>query len=233
MRIFLILIFLCHATVLQAGFQADTPPEMEDWPARIISFAYSWRQDSAILNKLRTGESLPGRDGAQLLSDYVELYKIFGQNSGRSRPDLDLPFIGHYCWFRLHPGFSCGDPSKREYTDSGFLYVSDFVPSDKPFLILILSTPAPRRTAIYRLFQDQLDELYFRGDHEDNKCGLSNSDGPLFATYGLDVSTQGQIILTETEGFHWDMLPRRTYSLEVTADSCSLTLLTIDGKKVE
>ena len=105
----------------------------------------------------------------------------------------------------------CDDPTKRHFTDNGYLYITDPVwPDDgqeEPFLIVIASGVSPRTTSIYRLYADHVELLYGRGDDVLERCGLGQYDA-LFVTFGAQVVDEGVLILSETEGFHWDMLPR-------------------------
>lgn len=141
------------------------------------------------------------------------------------RLERELVGLGHYCWLKWQPGTDCGDPAQRHFTDNGYLYITDPVwPDDaqeKPFLIVITSGVSPRTTSIYRLYEDRVELLYGRGDDVSERCGLGQYDA-LFVTFGAQVVDDGVLMLTEAEGFHWDMLPRRGYRLEVVAENCRL-----------
>lgn len=204
------------------------PHPFEEWPALFLSYAYSLGWDYAFLDRLSTGSVPEGMHDFEspLVAKYQKLHALLQASEVGKNLERQLISLGHYCWVKWQPGMHCGDPAQRHFLDNGYLYVTDPIwPSGadgEPYLILIASGVSPRTTSIYRLFKDRVELLYGRIAEEGSpRCGLDGYDA-LFVTFGARVVDEGVLMLTETEGFHWDMLPRREYRLEVSADSCHL-----------
>lgn len=214
---------MVQSTLLWAMGSAIAQP-LESWPDQFIEFAKEVRQSDALSQSINSARRINEYRQFHPNSHFQNFAEIMRRLSGKNTfPEIQLLHVNNYCHVKFEPNFTCGAPSKRRSLEGGYLYVSDPITNGKkPFLLVILSSTAPKRTSIYRLFPTHMDIAYdlFNGP----RCGLDEYHG-LRATYGLTVNAMNQIIVTQAERLNWDILPHESYQLNITEDSCSLKLI--------
>lgn len=217
----LLLLMLFSTAPLAVG---QTTPEraLEAWPLRVLSFSYLIGQGWEFYEDPALSEWTKAPSEA-LQQEFADLIPLFKTVPDKQYPAVALSTTGRYCWIKWQPGFTCGDMKARASQDERFLYVSDPVEADRPFLLLIMVDVAPRRTTIYRLFKDELELVYDLFSQASDKCVQNDPDIGLFVTYNAGITPDGRLTLYETEGFHSDQLPVRQFELEITDTSCTIT----------
>ncbi len=64
---------------------------------------------------------------------------------------LRLPYADKPCIIEIRVGFRCPGGVERRSQDEGFLYVSEWIGDEDPYMLLFLVETAPRASYIYRV----------------------------------------------------------------------------------
>lgn len=220
------LLRIIGCTMILFGINFSSVPQsraeetLEDWPARILSLAYILRNGSTALEKIEAAG--PDREflGQELDGKFKEIYTLLSSAETKSLPHRMLIWLGHHCWVKNDPGFSCGDPQARKFNDSGFLYVTDPVPLDNDFIILILSGVSPAHTIILKLYRNKAELVYDSFDEGNSHCDFTDTV-PLGVVYGLNTIGYRSYMLSESNNrFSEDS--RRHILLDLSKTECHL-----------